>query len=97
MKCKELLICSLVVLLGNNIQADRPIKKVLELVKEIRYGMVDEIVEAVAPLLNNCGGGVDVGDGQQGMYIKENLQFWDNRDKYVKLGTKSHLLLLTLT
>jgi len=69
MWCKELLICSLVVLIGNNIQAKRPIKKVLELVKEIRYGMVDEIVEAVAPLLNNCGGGVDVGDGQQGIFI----------------------------
>ena len=66
MWCKELLICSLVVLLGNNIQAKRPIKKVLELVKEIRYDMVDEIVEALAPLLNNCGGDDDGGDGQQG-------------------------------
>ena len=89
MVCKELLIISLIFLLGNNIQAKRPIKKVLELVKEIRYDMVDEIVDALAPLLNNCGGGVDVSDGQQGM---QNLQFWDNRDKYVKLGTKSHLL-----
>ena len=65
MKCKELLICSLVVLLGNNIQADRPIKKVLELVKEIRYGMVDEIVETLAPLLNNCCCGDD-DDGENG-------------------------------
>ena len=58
-----LLICSLVVLLGDNIQAKRPIKKVLELVKEIRYDMVDEIVEALAPLINNCGGGG--GDGEE--------------------------------
>ena len=63
MVCKELLIISLLVLLGNNIQAKRPIKKVLELVKEIRYDMVDEIVEALAPLLNNCGGGG--GDGEE--------------------------------
>merc|ERR1719277_2317543 len=76
MKCKELLICSLVVLLGDNIQAKRPIKKVLELVKEIRYDMVDEIVEALAPLLNNCGGGggdgeeeVGGNDGSQGIFI----------------------------
>jgi len=69
MWCKELLVCSLVVLLGNNIQAKRPIKKVLELVKEIRYDMVDEIVEALAPLLNNCGGDDDGGDGQQGIFI----------------------------
>ena len=76
MKCKELLICSLVVLLGDNIQAKRPIKKVLELVKEIRYDMVDEIVEALAPLLNNCGGGggdgeeeVGGNDGSQGTWI----------------------------
>jgi len=57
MVCKELLIISLVFLLGSNIQAKRPIKKVLELVKEIRYDMVDEIVDALAPLINNCGGG----------------------------------------
>ena len=73
MWCKELLVCSLVVLLGNNIQAKRPIKKVLELVKEIRYDMVDEIVEALAPLLNNCGGGggeeeVGGNDGSQGTW-----------------------------
>ena len=75
MKCKVLLICSLVVLLGDNIQAKRPIKKVLELVKEIRYDMVDEIVEALAPLLNSCGGGgadgeeeVGGNDGNQGTW-----------------------------
>ena len=68
MACKELLIFSLLVLLGNNIQAKRPIKKVLELVKEIRYDMVDEIVDALAPLINNCGGGGS--SNEQGKSIK---------------------------
>ena len=66
MRCKVLFICFLLVLLGNNIEAKRPIKKVLELLKEIRYGMVDEIVEVLAPLLNNCGGGGDDGGNDDG-------------------------------
>ena len=69
MACKELLIISLFILLGNNIQAKRPIKKVLELVKEIRYDMVDEIVDALAPLINNCGGGGG-SSNEQGKSIK---------------------------
>ena len=87
MWCKELLICSLVVLLSNNIQAKRPIKKVLELVKEIRYDMVDEIVEALAPLLNNCCGDDDGGDGQQGMYIREGLSTIPKISRFKLLNT----------
>jgi len=68
MACKELLIISLFILLGNNIQAKRPIKKVLELVKEIRYDMVDEIVDALAPLINNCGGGGG-SSNEQGIFL----------------------------
>ena len=66
MRCKVLFICFLLVILGNNIEAKRPIKKVLELLKEIRYGMVDEIVEVLAPLLNNCAGGGDDGGNDDG-------------------------------
>jgi len=68
MMCKELLFISLVVLLGNNIKADKPsIKKVLKIVKEIRKNMVtvDEIVDALAPLINSCGGP----SGLEGIFV----------------------------
>ena len=65
---KILLTFSILIFLGSNIDGHRPVEKILKLVKEIRNNMVQEVVEAVFPLLENC---CSCGDGS-GMTFKKN-------------------------
>ena len=64
---KILLTFSILIFLGSNIDGHRPVEKILKLVKEIRNNMVQEVVEAVFPLLENC---CSCGDGS-GMTFKK--------------------------
>ena len=65
---KILLTFSVLIFLGSNIDGHRPVEKILMLAKEIRNNMVQEVVEAVFPLLENC---CSCGDGS-GMTFKKN-------------------------
>ena len=59
---KILLTFSILIFLGFNIDGHRPVEKILMLAKEIRKNMVQEVVEAVFPLLENC---CSCGDGSK--------------------------------
>jgi len=52
-KMKIALVSCLLALLSQSVQSHRPIKHILELVEDIRYNTVGEIVDALAPMIKD--------------------------------------------